>query len=57
MDALKLRFDMATVGATLLYGSATWSLSKSTEKRLDGFYMRMLKKVYNIKGLTEITKE
>ena len=57
LDALKLRFFRATVEAILLYGSATWSLSKSEEKRLDGCYTRMLKKVYNIKGITKISNE
>ena len=57
LDALKLRFFRATVETILLYGSATWSLTKAKEKRLDGCYTRMLRKVYNIKGLTRITNK
>ena len=57
LDALKLRFFRATVETIILYGSATWSLTKSEEKRLDGCYTRLLKEVYNIKGLTKITNK
>ena len=48
LDSLKLRFFRATVESILLYGCATWSLSKSEEKRLDGCYTRILRKVYNV---------
>ena len=54
---MKLRFFRTISEAILLYGSATWSLKKSQEKRLDGCYTRMLKNVYNIKGLTMITNK
>ena len=53
LDALK----RATAETILLYGSATWSLTKAEGKRLDGCYTRMLRKVYNIKGLTRITNK
>ena len=48
LDALKVRFFRVTVETILLYGSATWSLT-----RLDG----SLKKVYIIKGTTRITNK
>ena len=53
----KLNFFRATVESILLYGCATWTLTKAEEKALDGTYKRMLKKVYNIDGQAHITNE
>ena len=39
----KLNFFRATVESILLYGWATWTLTKAEEKALDGTYTRMLK--------------
>ena len=39
---------MATVESILLYGSETWTLTKTLQKRLDGCYTRMLRMAYNI---------
>ena len=39
LDALKLRFFRATVEAILLYDSATCSLSKTQEKRLEATHV------------------
>ena len=44
----KVRFFKAAVETILLYGCATWSLTKSEEKSLDGSYTRMLRKVLNV---------
>ena len=38
----KLNFFRATVESVLLYGCATWTLTKAEEKALDGTYTRML---------------
>ena len=46
----KLRFFRAAVESILLYGCATWALTKAEEKSLDGSYTRMLRKIYNIDG-------
>ncbi len=45
----KLRLFKATVEPILLYGSSTWSLTETEEKRLDGTYTRMLRQVYTRK--------
>ena len=52
----KLNFFRATVESVLLYGCATWTLTK-VEKALDGTCTRMLKKVYNVDGRAHITNE
>ena len=54
-NPLKLRYFRAAAETILLYGCATWSLTKAEEKSLDGTYTRMLRKVYNIDGRTNIT--
>jgi hypothetical protein len=53
-NSLKLRYFRAAVETILLYGCATWSLTKAEEKSLNGTYTRMLRKVYNIDGHTNI---
>ena len=53
----KLNFFRPMVESILLYGCATWTLTKAEEKALDGTYKRMLKKVYNIDGRAHITNE
>ena len=50
----KIRFFKAAVETILLYGCATWSLTKSEEKSLDGSYTRMLRKVLNVNALDKI---
>ena len=45
---IKERLFLATVESILLYGSETWTLTKSLQKRLDGCYTRMLRMVYNV---------
>ena len=54
-NTLKLRYFRAAVETILLYGCATWSLTKAEEKSLDGTYTRMLRKVYNLDGRYNIT--
>ena len=52
---IKLLLFLATVVSILLYGSETWSLTVAEEKRLDGTYTRMLRKVLNISWKDKIT--
>ena len=52
---LKLQLFRATVESILLYGSSTWSLTETEEKRLDGTYTGMLRQVYNISWREKIT--
>ena len=54
LKSLKLRFFRAAVESILLYGCATWSLSKAEEKSLDGCYTRMLRKVYNMDSQAKV---
>ena len=54
LKSLKLRFFRVAVESILLYGCATWSMSRAEEKALDGCYTRMLRKVYNIDGQAKI---
>ena len=45
---LKKRLFVATVESILLYGSETWTITKSMAKRIDGCYTRMLRMALNI---------
>ena len=46
-DKMKHSFFLAVVAAILLYGCATWTLTKWLEKKLDGNYTRMLRAILN----------
>ena len=41
-DNMKRNFFRATVETVLIYGSVSWTLRKSLEKRLNGNYTRMM---------------
>ena len=41
-DKMKHSFFQATVVSILLHGCTTWTLTKRLEKKLDGYYTRML---------------
>jgi hypothetical protein len=56
-NSLKIRYYRAAVETILLYGCATWSLTKADEKSLNGTYTRMLRKVYNFDGCTNISNK
>ena len=43
-DKMKRNFFQAMVVSILLYGCTTWTLTKRTEKKLDGNYMKILNK-------------
>ena len=44
-DRIKRNFFRATVESVLVYGSVSWTLTKSLEKRLSGNYTRMLRAI------------
>ena len=46
-DKMKCSFSQAAVVSILLYGCATWTLTKRLEKKLDGNYTRMLRAILN----------
>ena len=46
-DKMKRSFFQAVVISILLYGCATWTLTKRLEKKLDGNYTRMLRAILN----------
>ena len=45
---VKLSFFLATVESILLYGSETWTMTKTLEMSLDGCYTCMLRTALNI---------
>ena len=45
---MKRSFFQATVESVLLYGSTTWTLTKTLEAKLDGTYTRMLRAVLDL---------
>ena len=47
MRNLKIRIFTATVESVLLYGCEAWTLTKSTEKMIDGTYTRLLRSALN----------
>ena len=46
-DKMKRSFFQSAVVSILLYGCATWTLTKWPEKKLDGNYTRMLQAILN----------
>ena len=46
-DKMKRSFFQAVVVSVLLYGCTTWTLTKRLEKKLDGYYTRMLRAILN----------
>ena len=44
---MKRSFFQATVVSILLYRYTTWTLTKRLEKKLDGYYTRMLRAILN----------
>ena len=54
---LKVRVFLATVESVFLYGSETWTLTKRTEKQIDGAYTRMLRTALNVYWRDHITNE
>ena len=46
-DKMKRSFFQAAAVSILLYGCTTWTLTKQLEKKLDGYYTRMLRAILN----------
>ena len=55
--AIKIRLFSATVESVLLYGSETWTLTKTLSDRLDGCYTRLLRKALNVSWRQHQTNE
>ena len=53
----KVQLFKATSETILLYGSATWSLTKQEEQELNGTYTRILRMVLNIDPTAHIKNE
>ena len=51
----KLKIFDATVMSILLYACESWSLNKSLERKIDGCYTRMLRRVKNINRRSHTT--
>ena len=54
---LKIRFFIATVESVLLYGSETWTINRTLQKRLDSCYKRMLRMALDISWKRKLTNE
>ena len=55
--SLKLQLFRATVESVLLYGSSTWPLTETEERKLDQTYTRMLRKVHNVTWKDKVTNK
>ena len=56
-DKMKRSFFQAAIVSILLYGCTTWTLTKWTEKKLDGNYTRMLRAIVNRSWRQHSTKQ
>ena len=54
---LKISFFKSTVQSVLLYGSSTWTLTKSLTKKLDGAYTKMLRVVKSVTWRQHLTND
>ena len=50
-------FFRAAVESVLVYGSVTWTLTTSLEKKIDGTYIRMIRAVTNKSWRDHLTNE
>ena len=56
-DKMKRSFFQTVVVSLLLYGCATWTLTKRMEKKFDGNYTRMLRAILNKSWGQHLTKQ
>ena len=56
-DGLKTGLFRATIELVLLYGSTSWTLTQSLDKKLNGAYTKMLRVVKNVTWQKRITNE
>ena len=54
---LNIQFFRATVETVLLYGSSSWTLTKSLSKKLDGTYTRLLRAALNVSWRQHMTNQ
>ena len=54
---LKRQFFRSAVESVLVYGSVTWTLTASLEKKIDGTYTRMLQAITNKSWRDHLTNE
>ena len=54
---IKIRIFRVTIEPILLYGSETWTLSAKQQRRLDGCYTRLLRRVQNLSWKNHPTLE
>ena len=54
---LKVRIFLATVESVLLFGSETWTFTKSMEKQLNGVYTRLLRMALGVTWRQHLTNE
>ena len=52
----RVRLFKATVESVLVYGCETWTMSKALNCVIDGFYTRLLRKVFRISWKYHTTK-
>ena len=52
-----MKLFLSTVESVLLYGSETWTVNKTFQKRLDGCYTRMLRMALNISWKEKLTNQ
>ena len=55
-DKMKRNFFHAAVVSILLYGCTTWTLTKWLEKKIDGYYPRMMRVILNKSWRQHLTK-
>ena len=51
----RLRLFNAVVSPTILYGSETWTLTKTLQKKLDGVFTRMLRRTLGLTWEDKVT--
>ena len=54
---MKERLFLATVESVLLYGSETWTLTRTMEKQLNGCYTRLLRMAMGVSWKDHVTNE
>ena len=55
-DKMKRSFFHAAVVSILLYGCTTWTLTKRLEKKIDGYYPKMMRVILNKSWRQHLTK-
>ena len=51
---LKIQIFRATIETILLYGSETWTITKTFENKIDGCYTRLIRMILNISWRNKI---